>query len=231
MPRPLSITIGTFDGVHVGHQRIFSEMKAINTFTAVFTFTNHPLEVLKTYSIPFITRWEQKVRLLENYGIDLCVLQPFSQDMAGMSYKLFLEEIYNALPFEHLFMGEDDAFGHKREGTTDVVTEYAKLLKVKVHVIPKLKIDKEIVSSSRVRKALSTADFSLFKKLTGRDFEMLIETNRPIIDNNLLSPGEYQILSDGKPLKCHIHKTGQMEFSDHLPNIDLAPITFIKKGS
>lgn len=198
LAHPISLAIGTFDGVHLGHRLLINTMKRFGKTVVVFTFPNHPREVLMNIHVPYLTPAEYKLQLLKEAGVDFCLMQSFSKDMANMTYNLFLEEIYSAFPFEHIFFGENDAIGKNREGTREKVELLGKALGFEAHYLPKLVIDGELVSSSRIRSLLALGDFNRAAQLLGRTFAISTTLENPYVDPLLLKPGLYKFTIYGK---------------------------------
>lgn len=193
LPHPISLSIGTFDGVHLGHKSLIKKMKHYGT-AVIFTFSNHPREVIDPkIKIPCLTPPDQKLQLLEEVGVDGCLLMPFTQDMAGMTYNLFLEEIYTAFPFEHLFFGERAVIGKNREGTKENIEKLGKMMGFQAHYLPKLTIDHETVSSTLIRTLLAKGDLKQVEKFLGRKFATMTALANPYIDPELLKPAHYQL--------------------------------------
>lgn len=200
--RPIAFAVGTFDGVHLGHRFLIETMKRYGT-TVIFTFPNHPREVLNPeIKVPRLSSENYKLKLLEEAGVDLCLLQSFSKDMAGMTYNHFLEEIYTVFPFDHLFFGENDTIGKGREGTKENIEKLGKELGFSAHYLPKFTIDNEAVSSSTIRKFIADGDFKRAEKLLGRKFAVYSTIECASIDSTLIKPGPYkfQLCSSSRTL-------------------------------
>ena len=104
-----------------------------------------------------------------------------------MTYKEFLKKIHFALPFNKLYIGENDAFGKNREGTKEAIKAFAPSLQFMPYYIPKLQENDQIISSSLIRKELASGNLIQAKRLLGRPLSF------SYIDKNLLKPGRYQI--------------------------------------
>ncbi len=160
LPQPISFTLGTFDTVHIGHQHLFSELKKRGT-AVVLTFSNHPSEILsKNPTTPLLTL-SQKLNLFEHYGIDLAIVLPFTQELASIPYDAFLQKI----SFSTLILGEGATFGYRGEGNETNVRK----LDLDVIYLPKLLIDDEPVSSSRIRTLIQNGELDQAQKLLGRN--------------------------------------------------------------
>ncbi len=162
---PVALSIGNFDGVHLGHQEIIRRLKKTGSPAAIVTFEPHPLQVLKPDAPrPLqITSYEQKKALLKQFGVDYLVTIAFTKEFAQITYDQFLD----SLSLTHLIQGQGDAFGHKREGTEAKVRAWAMGKPIQIEYIPKITLDNEPVSSSRIRKALLSQDWALAERLLG----------------------------------------------------------------
>lgn len=113
MPEPIALAVGTFDGVHLGHQYLINELKKHGT-PVVLTFSNHPAEILRPSEVPFpILTLAEKLQLLETFGVALTIVIPFTQELSQTPYDQFLKKI----PFSTLVAGKDLCLGAKGEGT------------------------------------------------------------------------------------------------------------------
>jgi riboflavin kinase/FMN adenylyltransferase len=165
---PIALTIGTYDGVHLGHQYLFHELKKYGT-AVVLTFSNHPSEVLRPDSAtPLIDTLEQKLRRFENNGIDLVIALPFTPALASLTYDIFLKQIRQHLPFTHLILGEGAVIGHQAQGTEKNIQALAKELNFEALYLPKFTLDGEIVSSRKIRELIETGNFEQAFRLLGR---------------------------------------------------------------
>lgn len=191
MPSPVCLAVGTFDGVHLGHVKLINEMNKHGT-SLVFTFSNHPSDILQNAkSIPSLMSPKHKERALAKAGVQYCVIQPFTQDIAQMPYNLFLEEIHAATPFSHIFFGENDTLGKNREGTPEKIAKLGEELGFEAHYLPKVTINGVTISSSNVRKALLEGKLKLAEDLLGSSYSNEVKTNDPYLDPGLIKPGRY----------------------------------------
>ena len=155
------VTIGTFDGVHFGHQKIIEklvlEAKKANRKSVLLTFFPHPRMVLqKDNSLELINTIEERANLLEITGLDYLIIHPFSIAFSRMSALAFVRDILvNQLHISKLIIGYDHHFGKNREGNIIQLTEYSHLYDFKVEEIPAQDIDAVSVSSTKIRNALA----------------------------------------------------------------------------
>jgi FAD synthase len=159
----VALTIGMFDGVHLGHQQILRTLRATGQTTAVLTFDPHPLELLRPPAPRQITPLPLKERLLEEFGVDLLITLPFTREFANTPFDALLE----AIPLTHLILGEGAVFGKGRQGTEANVRAWARGKPVVIDYLPKLIVDGEPVSSSRIRAALEAGDRNTAERLLG----------------------------------------------------------------
>lgn len=234
LKKPIAFAVGTFDGVHLGHQHLIKTLKTFGT-SVIFTFSNHPLEKIKPGTkISLLTPTDYKLELLRATGIDLCILQEFSQDMANMSYDHFLEGIHTSLPFQHIFFGGDDAIGKNREGTKEKIQALGQSLGFTPHYLPKIVIDSEIVSSSAIRSLLRKGNFAQAEKFLGRPFAIYTILQRPFVDTDLIRPGTYNLQvhteKDTLPCQGRVLEDGFILFNrpSFIDEKAYATITFLK---
>ncbi|WP_408042288.1 bifunctional riboflavin kinase/FAD synthetase [Tenacibaculum litopenaei] len=154
------VTIGTFDGVHIGHQKIIkklvAEAKKANKQSVLLTFFPHPRMVLqKDVSIKLINTIEEKSEQLRRLGLDCLLIHPFSKDFSRLTALDFVRDILvNQLNTDKLIIGYDHHFGKNREGNIEQLTEYSHLYDFVVEEIPAQDIDDVSVSSTKIRRAL-----------------------------------------------------------------------------
>jgi len=155
----VALTIGTFDGVHLGHQKILEELKKKGR-PAVLTFSNHPMEVIRPILTPrLILTTAQKLQLLEQFGVEIVLNLPFTEKIAKTPYDLFIYSIRAALPFKALVLGEDARLGAGARGTKIHLKQLGKVTGFETLFVPPLKIGDETVCSSLIRVYIRTEQF------------------------------------------------------------------------
>lgn len=177
------LTIGNFDGVHLGHQVLLSRVVTLareaGVPSVVMTFEPHPVKVLAPdRKLTRIFDFEDQRKCLENAGIDILVVEPFSREFSQVTAERFLNEwIYRPFSPSMIIVGYDFTFGSGRSGSIDFLRSKASELGISVEVIPPVKVDGEIASSTRIRQALEAGDVALAARLLGRSFyiEGLVE--------------------------------------------------------
>jgi len=170
------VTIGTFDGVHIGHQKILEQVvasaKKLGQKSVLLTFFPHPRMVLqKDASIALINTIDEKAKLLAKTGLDCLVIQPFSLEFSRLTALDFVRNILvNQLNVSKLIIGYDHHFGKNREGNLEQLTEYSHLYDFEVAEIPAQDINEVSVSSTKIRKALSEKNIKTANKYLGYNF-------------------------------------------------------------
>ena len=173
-----SLTIGTFDGVHVGHreiiQRLVNSAKEKNLLSVVLTFFPHPRMVLqKDTSIRLIDTLAEKQQLLEGLGVDILIVHPFSREFSRQSADEFTRDILvNSLQIGHLIIGYDHRFGRNREATVDDLILAGDIYGFSVDKIEAKDIDSVNVSSTKIRTALNEGDISTANTYLNRPFKL-----------------------------------------------------------
>ena len=176
--RGCAVTIGAFDGVHLGHQAVLGHLcdqaETMSIPTTVVTFEPLPREYLKPLEAPpRITTLRDKWPLLAECQIDRVLCLPFNDALRSLSARDFVERIFvDGLGVRYLAFGDDFRFGNRREGDLEYVRALADEFGYAVAPTPTLELAGERVSSTRIRAALAAADFQQAGALLGREFEM-----------------------------------------------------------
>ncbi len=178
IPNPV-LTIGTFDGVHLGHQKILQQLnqeaKKINGESVLFTFYPHPRMVLfpETHGLKLIQTQDEKLRKLERMGLQNIVVYPFTSEFANISAADFVQHfLVDKLGVKKLVIGYDHQFGKNREGTLSFLQQISSRYKFEVVEIPAQEIDEVNVSSTRIRKSIESGDIATANKYLGEPFEL-----------------------------------------------------------
>ena len=173
------ITIGNFDGVHRGHQYLFAELlgkaKENKAPALIVTFDPHPKMVLHPEIRPFylLTTREEKLALLAHTGLDVVVVIPFDLVYAQKTADAFVEEIlWKHLQVRKIFIGQDYRFGKNKEGDSKLLHRWGERLGFEVTVIPPFFLNGDVVSSTRIRKAILRGEVDLARLLLGRPYNV-----------------------------------------------------------
>ncbi|MCI0452142.1 MAG: riboflavin biosynthesis protein RibF [Candidatus Latescibacteria bacterium] len=176
-PRNSAVTIGVFDGVHLGHRKILEELVArrerghVESAWAI-TFDPHPLVVTHSREAPpVLTTVEERIELLSRFGLDGVFVLPFDEATARIEYRDFIQRYFiDAMGMREVVMGADLHFGHKREGSPAHVAEEGARRGFAVTVIPPVYVEGEKISSTNIRRALQAADLERANHLMGHAY-------------------------------------------------------------
>jgi riboflavin kinase/FMN adenylyltransferase len=173
-----AVTVGTFDGVHLGHrillEKLVTKAKEINGKSVVVSFDPHPREVLQggNNTIKLLTTLSERAEMLRQLGVDEMVVIPFDRDFSLMSSEDFIEKIvYQKIGLKHFIIGYDHQFGKNREGSIATVKKLGEMLDFQVHLINAQEVGDITVSSTTVRKALANeGNVGLATSFLGRPY-------------------------------------------------------------
>jgi riboflavin kinase/FMN adenylyltransferase len=173
--RPTIMTIGAFDGIHLGHQHLIGSVvgraHALDVQSAVITFDPHPdLVVRPDRQRLYLTSLEERIELIEALGVDVLVVQPFTPAVMNQTAQEFMDHVCHALALRELWIGWDFALGRKREGNLARLREIGQHYDYAVHPVEPFMLDGQPISSSRIRAALSEGDLETANRLLGRSF-------------------------------------------------------------
>ncbi|MFH1625920.1 MAG: bifunctional riboflavin kinase/FAD synthetase, partial [Pseudomonadota bacterium] len=178
------ITIGNFDGIHLGHQKIFREVKEraseLKGHSIVYTFEPHPLNVLSPQkNVVLITSVSEKMKLMEGSGIDVIICEQFTPEYANLSPRQFVKGILvDKIGVRAIFVGHDYAFGKGREGNTDTLKGLGEEFDFEVHIVDAIKVDNVTVSSTKIRGLIQQGEVRKVARLLGRDYSITGKVSR-----------------------------------------------------
>jgi riboflavin kinase / FMN adenylyltransferase len=177
--RDAFVTIGNFDGVHLGHvpilKKLIEEAHRENSKALVITFDPHPKKVLRPDIRPFylLTSVEEKTKLLEDIGIDGLILIPFDLNFSKMTAESFVCDIlWDKLHIRKIFVGHDYSFGKSKTGNKIFLAEFGKKLGFEVDIIDAVKLDEETISSTHLRHLILEGDVKAAARLLGRPYNV-----------------------------------------------------------
>jgi len=177
--RDAFVTIGNFDGVHLGHvpilKKLIEEAHRENSKALVITFDPHPKKILRPDIRPFylLTSVEEKIKLLEDIGIDRLILIPFDLKFSKMTAESFVCDIlWDKLHIRKIFVGHDYSFGKSKTGNKIFLAEFGKKLGFEVDIIDAVKLDEETISSTRIRHLILEGDVNEAARLLGRPYNI-----------------------------------------------------------
>ncbi|OGO07553.1 MAG: riboflavin biosynthesis protein RibF [Chloroflexi bacterium RBG_13_57_8] len=171
------LTIGVFDGVHLGHRRLIAELvdqaARKRLLAGVVTFRQHPEDRLSGgRKLPFLTDITTRTRLLQEAGVDFIVPLSFTTALAGMDARRFVTFLQKDLKMRGLVVGPDFALGKGREGDIETLQKLSTAMGFTLTIVPPLEINDEVVSSTTIRKAMADGDMKKVYALTGRYFTL-----------------------------------------------------------
>jgi len=175
--KDMLLTIGVFDGVHLGHKYLMSQLKEQakqrNLLSGVVTFRHHPQEVLLPQTkLPFLTDLTERTNLLKNEGVEAVIILSFTNELAQLSAHQFVSLLKKYLRMRGLVIGPDFALGRNQEGNTNTLRTLGQHMNFSVTVIPPIAINGEVVSSTAIRNALANGDMKRVLNLAGRPFSL-----------------------------------------------------------
>ncbi|MFH2045226.1 MAG: bifunctional riboflavin kinase/FAD synthetase [Pseudomonadota bacterium] len=183
------VTIGNFDGVHIGHQALFHEViekaDAINGTSVAITFNPHPIKILRQNGrLPLITIHEQKVELIEKTGLDVLICIPFTPEFAQLPALEFVRDLLiNKIGMKAIVVGNDYAFGKNREGNTEFLKACSKEYGFEVIVADWVSVTNTMpgrISSTKIRKLVEDGKVADAQQLLGRYYQVrgIVATGR-----------------------------------------------------
>lgn len=175
--RETLLTVGVFDGVHLGHKHLISKLleqaEKMALLSGVVTFRHHPEELLSSQvKLPLLIDIETRISLLKNEGVDIIVPLSFTYELARLDAHQFVSLLQKYLRMRGLVIGSDFAMGEGRKGGTANLQRLGQDMDFSVTVVLPLVINGEVVSSTTIRKALADGDMEKFRELTGRSFSL-----------------------------------------------------------
>ena len=174
--RPTVLTLGVFDGLHLGHQLIMSTVveraRAIGAVPTVITFDPHPRAVLHPESAPpLLQTFDQKIEAFGVLGIEQTIVLRFTAEFASVRAHEFLRDVVNErLQARQVYLGKGFAFGHNREGNIDLLRRLGGELGFVAGEVPEVKLRGRRVSSSKIRELLTRGQVNLARRMLGRPY-------------------------------------------------------------
>jgi riboflavin kinase/FMN adenylyltransferase len=170
------VTLGVFDGVHLGHQKLLKECRQMarkrHLAAVVYTFEPHPVKVVSPEGCPpLLMTQKQKLDMLKSLRLDAVVVEPFTKRFSHLSPEAFLEKILiQRLAANEIFVGYDFTFGAQRGGTTAQLVEMGKQSGIAVHIMKAFFSDEYLISSTAIRQKVQEGDMARAARLLGRPY-------------------------------------------------------------
>jgi riboflavin kinase/FMN adenylyltransferase len=173
------VTSGTFDGVHLGHQKILTRIREIARSnqgeTVLITFWPHPRLVLypNEHKLRLLSTFEEKAKLLRKFGIDHLITIPFTQEFSQMTSQEFIQKVLiDAIQTKKLVIGYDHRFGKNREGSFEYLKANSSAFGFELEEISRQDVEEIAVSSTKIRTALESGDVKVAESCLGRPYEL-----------------------------------------------------------
>jgi riboflavin kinase / FMN adenylyltransferase len=173
------LTVGTFDGVHLGHRKIISRLHdlatAINGESVIFTFDPHPRKIVapSETNLRLLTTLEEKIALFEQSGIDHLIIYPFTPEFAQLNYSEFVEQILvGQIHTQTLVVGYDHKFGKGRQGDFELLKNCADRLGFQIEKLDVLLMNESNISSTKIREAIQVGNFDIANAYLGYPFTL-----------------------------------------------------------
>jgi len=172
------VTIGTFDGLHVGHKEIIESLKSkakeTNLASVVITFFPHPRSIItEDFDLKLLTPIDEKKVLFRDWDIDYLYIIDFTKEFSKKTYKEFFEEVLiKRIGAKHLVIGYDHKFGKDRAGNINKLKEYTQESSIGLTIIGPKEVNSENVSSTKIRNALLEGDLDKANEFLGRSYKI-----------------------------------------------------------
>jgi riboflavin kinase / FMN adenylyltransferase len=176
--RKVSVAIGMFDGVHLGHQQLIrqavSDAEQHEGLAVVVTFDRHPNSIIAPERVPpLIYSPGQKSRAIASLGVEATVIIPFTQEFSQQPAEAFVRMLTQRLsPMHSVSVGSSFVFGHRRGGNVALLQQLGQEFAFVVHGIAAVSLDNEVVSSTRIREAIRAGDFNAASQMLGREYAL-----------------------------------------------------------
>lgn len=222
LPQPCALTIGCFDGVHLGHQAIINKARARvgpKGSVALLTFSNHPTEFFSPeITIPRLSSPKHKLLLLEKAGIDCVINLEFTCSLAALTAEDFLKRLKEKLPFSRLILGSGARMGRDQEGDEEHLKTLQKRLNFSVEYLQKSHLGELTISSGLIRRKIQEKDFPAATALLGRPYSLYVDvdaTRKASAEGLCLPPPDTYLV------------TTRSQKGQHQQNLSIGPSLFL----
>jgi riboflavin kinase/FMN adenylyltransferase len=177
-PKETLLTIGVFDGVHLGHKFLISKLVSLaaqqNLLSCVITFRQHPRDLLSPKTkLLYLSTLPEREQLLKNEGVDIVIALSFNRELAKLSARQFVSLLQKHLKMRGLVIGPDFTLGRDREGDAALLRSLGEEMGFSVTIVAPKTIDGEVASSTVIRQALADGNMEKVTRLLGRPFSLL----------------------------------------------------------
>lgn len=199
--RPTVLTLGVFDGLHLGHQEIVRTVVErallIDATPTLITFDPHPRQVLKPETAPpLLQTFHQKMEGLKNLGMQQVVVLPFTHELAALSAEEFVRRfVHEALEAREVYLGKGFAFGHLRQGNIEMLRQLSQQFGFRAEEVPEVKLRQHRISSTMIRRLLKAGRVNLARCMLGRPYgiEGTVTSGRGVGREQLLPTANLEI--------------------------------------
>lgn len=172
-----SLALGVFDGVHAGHRSVIEKAvkngRVLGITSSIVTFSRHPRSLITGTMPEMITSLEERLELFGELGVDAAVVLDFNEELAKMTAAQYLKNILtDCLNVKSLSVGYNHQFGSDRKGTGDFLRQYCAETGLRLNIIPPVKINNHVVSSSVIRGFINSGDVASAREFLGRPFKL-----------------------------------------------------------
>ena len=174
------ITLGSFDGIHFGHQLIIDsvvrEAELLGGSSVLITFNPHPQEIIQKNGKVFhlLTTLSEKMEILRKTGLNKVLVLPFTREFSQMSAEEFIESVLlDKIGVKKVIIGHDHMFGHNRGGSFGILHEYGNRHHFEVEVVQAQQLDGIVVSSTKIRQAIENGEIAFANRLLGREYSLI----------------------------------------------------------
>lgn len=228
---PVALSIGVFDGVHLGHQSLIQHL---NNHKVIITFKNHPKAWILKTPTRNIHPFHQRVEYLSLQHIDTLYALEFKEEIRTLTAKAFLEKCANILNLQTLVLGHDTAIGSDRISDPNLLKKYVP----KIIEVPPLIQDGVIISSQRIRDAISKGDFKHASKWLGKPYQLKLENERfnqetlelDAADLTLPPTGTWAITLNGRRARIQVTPDRKIKLENDFNVVEAQTVLFFEIG-
>lgn len=211
---PLLVSVGVFDGLHLGHvwllEHLVAEARLRSVRPAVITFDAHPDAVLVGAAPPLLMDPAERLERLAGLGVEVVVIEHFDDALRRTTYDVFVTAIRERTALAGFVMTPDAAFGHERAGTPAALAELGRSDGFDVVLVPPFTLEGREVRSSEIRSAIDAGDLASAERLLGRPYALTGECDADgdltfAMPVALPAAGEYRARIDGQPVRLIVH--------------------------
>ena len=238
------VTVGTFDGVHHGHQSIIKYLveraRRKSGVSVALSFDPHPRQVITGEQVPLLTTIQERAEIFAGLGLDRFIVIPFTKAFAEISARSFvIDTLVNSIGLQEIVIGYDHGFGKGRQGDSELLEELGSAYNFSVDVIPAQILEKGIISSTRIRELLTEeGDVALAGKLLNRAYSLIGTVVKgdgrgrtigyPTANIDVKNPNK--VIPRRGVYAVRVHEVGDQRVFDAMMNVGIRPTFGESKG-